>query len=37
MDFGLSVGKKLNQNATVDNTTYKKDEEAQTKAFTISK
>ena len=37
MDFGLNVGKKLNQNATVDNTILKKDEDAQTKAFTISK
>lgn len=40
LDFGLSVGKKVNQNLTVDKQSLAKNEEtgkASTKAFTISK
>ncbi len=39
LDFGLNVGKKLNQNASVDaKSMQKKDEEGgRTRAFTVSK
>ena len=39
LDFGLSLGKKVNHNATVDPQTAKKaaEGEAKTRAFTISK
>lgn len=39
LDFGLSLGKKVNHNATVDNETTKKvaEGEGKTRAFTISK
>ena len=39
LDFGLSLGKKVNHNATVDSETTKKaaEGEGKTRAFTISK
>ena len=39
LDFGLSLGKKVNHNATVDSETTKKvaEGEGKTRAFTLSK
>jgi hypothetical protein len=39
LDFGLSLGKKVNRNATVDSETTKKvaEGDSKTRAFTISK
>jgi hypothetical protein len=39
LDFGLSLGKKVNHNATVDSETTKKaaEGESKTRAFTVSK